>query len=294
MAVNAYGGAPKHGALSGLGNDDHPQYSKTEHGHADYLPLTGKAADSELLDGIDSTGFLRTAGKAADSDLLDGIDSTGFLRKPQSGLTSVPSRENTLQLGTTSVATNTLNQFLRSGWYDGTNMIGAPDADWWLVEVIAHSGGAHWQRQIAHSMTGNRDTQITLSRRCNGGDPALAASWSPWRALGSDSLHYVGTAGEPAFLNGWSNWGDIWMRVAFWREGETIHLQGLARAGTQQSTIFTLPPGYRPAEGSHHATLSALGLGDVHVFNDGRVNHRDALGNDPNWLSLDTVSFRRA
>ena len=38
-----------HGALAGLGDDDHPQY----------LLTTGKAADSDKLDGIDSTGFGR-------------------------------------------------------------------------------------------------------------------------------------------------------------------------------------------------------------------------------------------
>lgn len=44
-----------------------------------FLRSTAKAADSELLDGLDSTAFLRTTGKAADSELLDGLDSTAFL-----------------------------------------------------------------------------------------------------------------------------------------------------------------------------------------------------------------------
>lgn len=34
--------------------------------------------DAQTLDGIDSTGFLRTTGKAADADRLDGRDSTEF------------------------------------------------------------------------------------------------------------------------------------------------------------------------------------------------------------------------
>lgn len=58
---------------------------------SNYLLTTGKAADSDKLDGIDSTGFA-TAGhdhnaaylgitaKAADSDKLDGLDSTDFGR----------------------------------------------------------------------------------------------------------------------------------------------------------------------------------------------------------------------
>ena len=53
-------------------------YSK---GGADlaFLAKTGKAADSELLDGQDSSAFLGSNAKAADSDKLDGRDSTEFL-----------------------------------------------------------------------------------------------------------------------------------------------------------------------------------------------------------------------
>ncbi|MFA5433757.1 MAG: hypothetical protein WC319_12955, partial [Candidatus Paceibacterota bacterium] len=73
------GDVTDHGGLTGLGDNDHPQY----------LLTTAKAFDSDKLDGIDSTGFA-TAGhdhdsdylgitaKAADSDKLDGLDSTAF------------------------------------------------------------------------------------------------------------------------------------------------------------------------------------------------------------------------
>jgi hypothetical protein len=37
------------------------------------------AANADALDGIDSTGFLRSTAKAADADLLDGKDSADFL-----------------------------------------------------------------------------------------------------------------------------------------------------------------------------------------------------------------------
>ena len=45
----------------------------------EFLRSTGKAADADLLDGLDSAAFLRTTGKAADANLLDGMDSTAFL-----------------------------------------------------------------------------------------------------------------------------------------------------------------------------------------------------------------------
>jgi hypothetical protein len=44
----------------------------------EFLRTTGKAADADKLDNLDSTAFLPVAGKAADSDRLDNIDSTGF------------------------------------------------------------------------------------------------------------------------------------------------------------------------------------------------------------------------
>ena len=72
-------GVTDHGLLTGLGDNDHPQY----------LLTTGKAADSDKLDGLDSTDFataghdhdtdyLGISAKAADSDKLDGNDSTYF------------------------------------------------------------------------------------------------------------------------------------------------------------------------------------------------------------------------
>jgi hypothetical protein len=57
-------------------------YSK---GGADlaFLGKTAKAADSDKLDGQDSSAFLGTAAKAADSDKLDGQDSADFLGKTE-------------------------------------------------------------------------------------------------------------------------------------------------------------------------------------------------------------------
>lgn len=71
-----------HGDLGGLTTaNDHPQY---------LLAATGKAADSDKLDGKDSTDFslathnhdtayLGISAKAADSDKLDGVDSSGYV-----------------------------------------------------------------------------------------------------------------------------------------------------------------------------------------------------------------------
>ena len=51
-----------------------------------FLPATGKAVDSDLLDGLDATAFLPRSGKAADSELLDGLDSSAFLLAGQQAI----------------------------------------------------------------------------------------------------------------------------------------------------------------------------------------------------------------
>ncbi|HEX6207405.1 MAG TPA: hypothetical protein VF058_03510 [Actinomycetota bacterium] len=45
-----------------------------------FLNQNEKATDAQLLNGIDSAGFLRVDATAADSDLLDGMDSGAFQR----------------------------------------------------------------------------------------------------------------------------------------------------------------------------------------------------------------------
>lgn len=42
---------------------------------------SGKVADADRLDGMDSGDFLGATGKAADSDLLDGTDSSAFAKR---------------------------------------------------------------------------------------------------------------------------------------------------------------------------------------------------------------------
>lgn len=85
------GGVTVHGNLTGLDANDHPQYLLTTGKAADsnkldgqpasyYLSTTGKAADSNKLNGQLGSYYLSTTGKAADSNKLDGLDSTDFGR----------------------------------------------------------------------------------------------------------------------------------------------------------------------------------------------------------------------
>lgn len=81
------GGVTDHGALSGLSDNDHPQY----------LLTSGKAADSDKLDNIDSTGFVQTSG-----------DQTVAGVKTFSSIPLLPASNPT-----------TSNQAVRKGYADG-------------------------------------------------------------------------------------------------------------------------------------------------------------------------------
>ena len=91
-------GVTDHGALTGLADNDHPQY----------LLTTGKASDSDKLDGVDSTGFVNTTG----TQTVGGT-------KTFSSIPVLPASNPT-----------TANQAVRKGYADGAYLgINAKAAD---------------------------------------------------------------------------------------------------------------------------------------------------------------------
>jgi S-layer family protein len=67
----------------------------------------------------------------------------------------------------------------------------------------------------------------------------------------SEAFHIVGTAGEPAFQNGWHNFGMGNSTGGFFKDAlGVVHLKGtiLVPGVGNGATAFTLPAGYRPAE----------------------------------------------
>jgi hypothetical protein len=65
----------------------------------------------------------------------------------------------------------------------------------------------------------------------------------------SEPWHQVGAPSEPTFQNSWSNQGEG-QTVAYYKDQlGVVHLRGVAKGGTPTKTIFTLPPGFRPAAG---------------------------------------------
>lgn len=102
-------------------------------------------------------------------------------------------------------------------------------------------GGFH---QLAFGNGGTGDLWHRYGTRGGG--------WGPWKSIsaGDHSWHYVGTAGEPAFENGWINYDNDtrYLNARFRKDGDGyVHMQGLVEAGAANTVVFTLPAGYRPA-----------------------------------------------
>lgn len=124
-----------------------------------FLRVNAKAADSDKLDGLDSSAFLLAGAKAADSELLDGIDSAGFFRAG---------------VGPTTLNPATLPQSYPQGFSIGYFAGDGPDNTY--CNVITVRGGTDVSQIASAVFSGNNRT---YQRIANGGGNV----WSAWRSL---------------------------------------------------------------------------------------------------------------
>lgn len=87
----------------------------------------------------------------------------------------------------------------------------------------------------------------------------------PWRN--------VGDSGEPAFLNSWVNFSAGYEVASFYKDPfDVVHIRGLVKSGTINTTIFILPTGYRPANKLLFAAIDGLNSAvRLEVASDGSV-----------------------
>ena len=132
----------------------------------------------------------------------------------------------------------------------------------------------------------------------------------------------VGAAGQPAFFGNaeeraatgcaWRNFGPPHNTAGFYKDPwGIVRLKGMVEAHDDffageedcswfndfgELTVFTLPPGYRPAAREVHTTLAKNALMRVDVLPDGRVRVEHNMGTVAveDWLSLDGITFRAA
>jgi hypothetical protein len=113
-----------------------------------------------------------------------------------------------------------------------------------------------------------------------------------------EAFHEVGGSGEPAFENGWTNFGPAQYETAgFYKDPlGVVHLKGTVAAGVI-GTIFTLPVGYRPGKSQFFAAPAGTAYGEVLVrgLSEGAAAGRVHFNaGSTNFVSLNGVSFRAA
>jgi hypothetical protein len=80
-----------------------------------------------------------------------------------------------------------------------------------------------------------------------------------------DPWHYIGTAGQPAFQNGWTNLGAGSAACSYRKDPMgRVWVRGLAQ-GTSNVVAFTLPVGYRPLANYSFDNLQAGGAAGTYV-----------------------------
>jgi hypothetical protein len=119
-----------------------------------------------------------------------------------------------------------------------------------------------------------------------------------------EAVHIVGNPGEPSFENGAKNIPTSGLvplnPVGFYKDHDGIvHLQGVAEVGKSSSgvpTVFTLPPGFRPAPGKagifeqfNEATAIIFG-GNTNL--SGIELSGKVLGGEEKAIVLDGITYR--
>lgn len=116
------------------------------------------------------------------------------------------------------------------------------------------------------------------------------------RSAKSDSWHLIGAAGEPAFVNTWSNFDGVTsFAPARYRQDRSgfIILNGWVKSSltTATTTMFTLPVGYRPGWQHRWPCLDSGGIASVVVDNTGVVSVIAYISGNSTFVALDPIRF---
>jgi len=107
---------------------------------------TTAMAGNTTIPTLASLGALSTTAKAADSELLDGLDSTRFVYGDNSTKTAVVSSVSTA---------------LPSGFYNGNNITGSPTSTWYTYLNMRHTNTTNnYGSQLAVSFYSNADMYV--------------------------------------------------------------------------------------------------------------------------------------
>jgi S-layer homology domain len=132
------------------------------------------------------------------------------------------------------------------------------------------------------------------------GDPVTRQQMAVFLVKGifPEPFHIVGTAGEPPFQNGWTNFNPaLRTLVGFYIDStNVVHFKGSLFAGASSTVAFTLPAGYRPAAQLLVPVADGGGsnVKELLINNDGTVQVfcETAAACTGSSTGLDAVSFR--
>lgn len=96
-----------------------------------------------------------------------------------------------------------------------------------------------------------------------------------------DSWHNVGDAGEPAFVNSWTNYAGYQVARFLKDAAGVVHIEGVVDSGS--GTIFTLPAGYRPSAKLLIDARGNSGVGYLEIDTDGTV---DYVAGGTTWFTI--------
>lgn len=110
----------------------------------------------------------------------------------------------------------------------------------------------------------------------------------------------LGSSGTTAwtavtFQNSWANFGAGYASCAYRKVGDMVQLRGLATGGLRDTTIFTLPTGYRPPATLLFPNVNGDGgagilVGRLDVETSGAVHTTGCTVDSVAWVPL-TASF---
>jgi hypothetical protein len=89
-----------------------------------------------------------------------------------------------------------------------------------------------------------------------------------------EDWHYIGAAGEPAFLNSWVNSidGTKKYRSRFRKVGNIVQVVAYVKTGASGTAVFTLPTGYRPAVTFYNVIyLTTTGSATAEIKENGEI-----------------------
>jgi hypothetical protein len=138
--------------------------------------------------------------------------------------------------------------------------------------------------------------EVDIARRAVSTPKIADAAVTAEKLAPLEAVHLVGTPGNPPFGPGFSNLGQGFAPVGFYKDQfGIVHLQGVA-AGPATGTVFALPDKYRPASVRYQnvgtGTPSSSGspyVGRMSIDAAGNVTMFDGGGG---FLSLEDIEFR--